>query len=275
MLVNITLIPFLLGIISNVSEDFTFFPEYLYEIHQTQIKYGKINNITKLNSTLTCHPVHAENLRCYLHDIMSTESSFVQNLNQENISSNPIQNEEWFMMEFNNRGVYITIIESSVTNSINLIPDIVSQFSIGINIKINNRFEENRYLGIMNENTTIGTCTTTYKTIVIYRNKTNETMDSKFQIKLLKNNFSSQKDLNIHIVKNRKNCTYSSDFANSFNGGKVTKYDHVIELINNKLTFTTILEVMKVQLFDSRRSLKTPMFKKTTQLKLIDMKSRK
>ncbi|XP_011051507.1 PREDICTED: uncharacterized protein LOC105144348 [Acromyrmex echinatior] len=266
MLVNVTLIPFFLGIVANVSEDSYFNPEYLYKMNKIKIEYGVYDDITKLNSTIACHPIQMKILRCYLYDITSNY------LDEKFILSN-LQG-KWFEMEFNNRGVLnASKPKSNVPkNSRNFIRDIVSQFNININIKIHG-FEEDRYLGIMNENTLIGICTTTYNTAIIYREKNaNEQMDSNFQIRLLKNHFFDQKDLHVHIVKNRQNCTYSSDFVNFLKDGKVTTYDHIIKLIDNKLKFITTLEM---RLFYSRNSMGRPKFKETTELNLIDIRARK
>jgi len=42
----------LLGIVTNVSEDSYFDPEYLYEVNQTKIEHEEFDNITKIISTI-------------------------------------------------------------------------------------------------------------------------------------------------------------------------------------------------------------------------------
>jgi len=79
------------------------------------------------------------------------------------------------------------------------------------------------------ENTPIGSCMTEYNTDVVYLNKsTNGKTDSTFQIKplsklMMSKQLAKEKQLHLHIVKNRKHCHYSMKFSDFLNGMEVVR----------------------------------------------------
>ncbi|KYN16231.1 hypothetical protein ALC57_11517, partial [Trachymyrmex cornetzi] len=263
-----------LGIFTNVSKESDFDPEYVFEMSKVTIMYKPQIETTGFSSPITCHSFQTDRLRCFVHDI-----KYVTSINQISETSNQIEVGQWFEMKFmqNSRGIRdILVTEKKPTKlTKNFMKDIIHQFNIGPigdieNANITHGFKKYGFIG--REKTPIGKCISTYLTeLRRFKKDAYEETNSSFQIRVLKGHFD-QKDLHVYVKKFRSNCTYSSHFADFLGRGKVTKYDHIIELIDNKLQFITTLEVRS---FYPGNSVGTPIFKETTQLNLIDVRFRR
>ncbi|KYM95656.1 hypothetical protein ALC62_13771 [Cyphomyrmex costatus] len=223
MLVNISLIPFLLAVHANVSKKSDFDPEYLYELNKTSIAYREPFQITELTSTLICHPVLQTFLRCFLDDIVFITTLKYENLNvTEEITREKFSVKLWFDIEFNKGGVVSVIVGVDDRMIISLIKHIVSQFNIGSQASIDMLhpvYNPTKYT--TKEITPIGTCINICNMEVLLVKKANEEVDNKFQIKPVSKHFVNQTNLRIDIVKNRENCNYSQDFTEFLNGMEV------------------------------------------------------
>ncbi|XP_011051506.1 PREDICTED: uncharacterized protein LOC105144347 [Acromyrmex echinatior] len=239
MLANATLIPFFLGIFTNVSN---FDPEYVFEMNKVTITYKPQIETAGFSSSITCHPFQMDNLRCFVHDIKHVIST-----DQISEKSNRIKVGQWFEMKFTDtRGIQdVLIIEKRPKKLIkNFMKDIIHQFNIGPvgDIEnVNNTHEFKKYDLMGEEKTPIGKCISTYLTqIGKYKMDGHKETNSSFQIGLLKDRFD-QKDLYVYIKKYRNNCIYSSHFAHFLGKGKVTSYLHTITVRQNKLQMYTSL----------------------------------
>ncbi|EGI67428.1 hypothetical protein G5I_04073 [Acromyrmex echinatior] len=267
MLANATLIPFFLGIFTNVSN---FDPEYVFEMNKVTITYKPQIETAGFSSSITCHPFQMDNLRCFVHDIKHVIST-----DQISEKSNRIKVGQWFEMKFTDtRGIQdVLIIEKRPKKLIkNFMKDIIHQFNIGPvgDIEnVNNTHEFKKYDLMGEEKTPIGKCISTYLTqIGKYKMDGHKETNSSFQIGLLKDRFD-QKDLYVYI-KNLVDPMIISVMISNIRC--FTTYDHIIKLIDNKLKFITTLEM---RLFYSRNSMGRPKFKETTELNLIDIRARK
>ncbi|KYN41306.1 hypothetical protein ALC56_04457 [Trachymyrmex septentrionalis] len=242
-------------------------------LNQTKTEYGEIINSTELTSTIICQPLTDEELRCYLNDIMVVTSNYT-NFNDRITTSNLIEVGQWFHMKFNDYGIMSTNTEldaGEMANKYLIVYDIINQFNMGIDRSVQGL----HWGSTATESTSIGFCTTAYKINMSYwKEDAKQETSSNFQIKLFKN-FSNQTDIvlkDLHIVKNRKDCNYSRIFNDYLNGGKVTKYVHIIEVVDNKLRMVTTLDGQRL---DPRNSLETSTFTQITQLNLINIRSTK
>ncbi|KYN21319.1 hypothetical protein ALC57_06244 [Trachymyrmex cornetzi] len=204
MLLNAPLIPFFLGIFANVSKESDFDPEYLFEVNKTVIEYrdmGKFVQTTQLNSTVTCHPFLMKSLQCDLHDVMISEYS---NFTQTVYTWKRLEVEQSFEMDFNNCGLRGILEKNHMRMTHSLISDIGCQFNLFFDIRnhaLNSSF-------VKDKTTSSGyICDITYDIDETHmrKNAFKET-NSNFQIKLLTEDFSNQKDSHIYIVDNKTDC---------------------------------------------------------------------
>jgi len=214
--------------VSNVSN---FDPEYLYEVNKTTVVHREPLQTTQLTSTIICHP-YPTSLRCLLHDMMFVTTLKYEHFKQdviEEIARELFKIRQWFEMKFNNHGLESTLVDTQYTKNDadkmikSLIKHIVQQFNFDL------MTSELQSGTAIKESTPIGSCMTKYNIDVVYLNKsTNEKADSNFQIKPLSKLMTSEqlakeKQLHLHIVKNRKHCHYSMKFSDFLNGMEVVR----------------------------------------------------
>ncbi|KYN41304.1 hypothetical protein ALC56_04455 [Trachymyrmex septentrionalis] len=226
-------------------------------------------------SSIICHPFRTDSLHCFINDIKHVIS---KGLTLD--TSSRIEVGQWFEIKFkhNKRGVRNELItEGNPTKLIkNIMKHMIHQFKIGPvgdieNVNDTHEFIKYEHMG--EEKTPIGQCKTAYlMQLGRFKQDAYKKTNSNFQIRLLNGRFD-QTDLHIYIKKKfMDDCDYSSQFADFLGTGKVTKYEHIIKLIDNKLKFITTLEVRSSYPGNSIGRL---MFKETMQLNLIDIKTRK
>lgn len=281
MLVNAILIPYFLGIFTNVSKESDFDPEYLFEMNKVTVKYNPYVRSTNLSSRITCHPFQTNSLRCFIHNI-----THVTSLNRTSDINNRVEIGQWFEMkffEYSPEIQNILVTEKVPTKFIkSFMKDIIHQFNIGQiadirHVKDAEGFRKSSYVGL--QKTPIGKCLT--KCIMKlrkYKKDTNEGLDPNFQIRLLDSHFD-QKDIHVHIKKNRnRDCIYSMPYADFLNKGEVTSYFQVIEVIENKLRMYTEISGYQSKKAWSEESTDTEgifFFSQTMDMQLINIISQK
>ncbi|XP_011051499.1 PREDICTED: uncharacterized protein LOC105144341 [Acromyrmex echinatior] len=256
MLLNAPLIPFFLGIFANVSKESDFAPEYLFEVNKTVIEYGnmgKFFQVTQLSSTVTCHPFLMETLYCDLHNVMTSKHSKFQTVTWKRL-----EDKQSFRMDFNYCGLQSLLHREKNYKEIyrGLISDIGSQFNLFFDIRnaLNSSLVEN-------VTTSSGTCDITCDIDM----KKNAFKETNFQIKLLTEDFSNQKDSRVYIINNKTDCT-SLGFHDIMMELEITGCTHMISVTDNKLKIFTKLEHVE--------TLKNVMVY-AIYVNLIDIKSRK
>ncbi|XP_077257675.1 uncharacterized protein LOC143894878 [Temnothorax americanus] len=172
-MLNYTFIPFLLALNASVQEG-TSNVEYLFHVNKTTVVYREPLQITQLTAVLICQPLQSETtLPCFLRDVMTSSTLKYQNSNiTEEVTKENIKSEQWFGINFNERGVQDISVNINIEKIIKgIIKDIVEQFNMGSDLmaKLANMNFPSGFTA--EEKTPIGTCTTR-----------NEKQESKFQV---------------------------------------------------------------------------------------------
>ncbi|XP_024872381.1 uncharacterized protein LOC112454958 isoform X2 [Temnothorax curvispinosus] len=243
-MLNYTFIPFLLALNASVPEG-TSNVEYTFHVNKTTVVYSEPLQITQLTAVLICQPLQSKTtLLCFLRDVMTLSTLKYQNSNiTEEVSKENIKSEQWFGINFNERGVQDIIVNMNIE-------------------KI-----------IKEEKTPIGTCTTKYNMDILYgQYERNEKQESKFQVipLALAKHFAKQNDTHVRVTKTRQNCKYSRHFLDFLNGMEVNEYFYSME-IDDKLKISTTMDVQLPS--DPWNPSGSSVFTDKIQLNLTDIRS--
>lgn len=197
----------------------------MFDLNKTTVVYREPLQTTQLTAKLICQPIIPKAVRCFLQNVMFSTTLKYQNLNvTEEVSREHIKSEQWFEINFNERGVQDILVHIKSDKMLRtIIKDIASQFNLGSDLmaRILNIHLPPGFRFTEKEKTPIGTCTTHHNMEIIYGD--DERQNSKFQIiPLVKTeHFIQRRDARICIEKNRLNCEYSLDFNSFLNGMEV------------------------------------------------------
>ncbi|XP_011051418.1 PREDICTED: uncharacterized protein LOC105144288 [Acromyrmex echinatior] len=265
------LIPLFLGLRINVLP-FNRDLEYNYNVTKTITIFRDPLQVTQYTASITCHTEDSYNsLLCLLHDIDIISTLIFQSLNTTNEVAHEQYktNDDWFVIKFNNNGLEKLFVNST-TEKKDLIKGIAFQFHIGNEITPKFTAKEKLAIGYCMTFFDVNATTYEYNSEKILEN----------QIILLSHRSSYEKTplyeaherhVHIRIKKVRKDCQYSLPFFDFLNGMKVSKYIHTMEIIDDKLNISTIMEVQLPP--DPWNPEGTPVFREITQLKLIKITS--
>ncbi|XP_071577271.1 uncharacterized protein [Temnothorax nylanderi] len=271
-----TFIPFLLALNASVPEG-TSNVEYLFHVNKTTVVYREPLQITQLTAVLICQPLQSKTtLPCFLRDVMTSSTLKYQNSNiTEEVSKENIKSEQWFVINFNERGVQDIRVNINIEKIIKgIIKDIVEQFNMGSDLmaKLANMNFPSGFT--VEEKTPIGTCTTKYNMDKLYgQYERNEKQESKFQVipLALAKYFAKQNDTHVRVTKTRQNCKYSGHFLDFLNGMEVDEYFYSMEIVDDKLKISTTMDVQLPP--DPWNPSGSPVFTDKIQLNLTDIRS--
>ncbi|TGZ37604.1 uncharacterized protein [Temnothorax longispinosus] len=249
MLLNYTLVPFLLALKVNVPEGIRDFnAEYLFDFDRTTVVYKEYPETTQITAALICQPFQLSGLRCFLHDVMTLKTVLkYKNRDTEEIAREHIKYEKWFIINFNEHGVQDVLVHTKSEGTIRkIIADIAKHFNIsgGLITKI-----LNFTTGLtVRETTPLGNCRIKYNMTVLYGNyERNEKQDLKFQIIpfAMAKQFAELRDAHIRIEKNRLKCKLPSARVSVLaNRIEMDKYNYKMEIANDKLNISSATRML-------------------------------
>ncbi|XP_011691678.1 PREDICTED: uncharacterized protein LOC105452356 isoform X1 [Wasmannia auropunctata] len=249
MLVNVTLIPFLLAVTGNVSlkDGEEFAPEYVYNMQKIATVHGDSLQNVHYNSTVRCHLTDPKSLRCLLHDI-SVVSYKNLNITNHEIANEKLDSVDWFDLKFNRgmdrdlyQGLYqIEISIDRKTEREDMIEEFADQLSIGSSLKSRRNYSAySSEFTLFDEKITRGTCVTMYK---ISATSEEDTEERNFRISFIElPEFINKKT--VLIKKSRHKCTFIPTFNVFLNELELNSYTHIMEVTGDKFKISTTMDV--------------------------------